>query len=117
MIDLSDLVKGTGRKLKESKFMNYFNEEHTSVFQALKENGVVPEADLLLVVLRFAVPGSATFLDSGGDDIQQQGPPAQAEGGAQEDVQGEEVLGQGQLRPVNPSIGSISNARVSIADD
>ena len=65
--------------------MNYFNEEHTSVFQALKENGVVPEADLLLLVLRFAVPGSPTFLDSGGDDIQHQGPPAQAEGG-EEDV-------------------------------
>ena len=95
--------------------MNYFNEEHTSVFQALKENGVVPEADLLLLVLRFAVPGSPTFLDSSGDDIQQQGEPAQADGGAQEAVQGGEVLDQGQVRPLDNK--NINIAWVCVADD
>ena len=90
------------------------------VLQSLQEDGAVPEADLLLLIL-LVVPGSVTILDSGGDDIQYQGPPAQAEGGDQEDVQGGEVLGQGQLRPVNISHGSIiiniNNARVSVTDD
>ena len=54
------------------------------------------------------------ILDSGGDDIQHQGPPAQAEGGDQEDVQGEEVLDQGQRGPVQ--LVNIDNAGVSITD-
>ena len=61
-------------------------------------------------------PPASSIPDSGGDDIQHQGPPAQAEGGDQEDVQGEEVLDQGQLRPINIKKYSIGNARVSIAD-
>ena len=95
--------------------------ERTSVLQSLEENGLVPFAGHLLV-LRVFVSGSATILDSGGDDIQHQGEHAQADGGAQEDVQGGEVLDQGQLRPIvdiNPVILQIkiNNARVSIADD
>ena len=77
--------------------------------QSLKEDGEVPEADILFFILRVIVPGSATILDSGGNDIQHQGPPAQANGGDQEGVQYEEVLDQGHLRP-------IGQARVSVAD-
>ena len=90
-----------------------FKKEHTSVFQSLEENGVVPEADLLLI-LRVFVPGSAIILDSGGDDIQHQGPPAQADGGDQEDVQGGEVLDQGQVRPLDNK--NINIAWDSVAD-
>ena len=63
----------------------------TLKLQSLHEDGAVPEADLLLLFL-LCVPGSVVIPDSGGDDIQHQGDPAQAEGGDQEDVQGGEVL-------------------------
>ena len=92
-----------------------FKKKQTSVLQSLKENGVVPESGLLLI-LRVLVSGSVMIPDSGGDDIQHQGPPAEAKGGDQENSQGEEVLDQGQLRPINIKKYSIGNARVSIAD-
>ena len=104
------IFKRTDRKIKIFKF----KKEHTLVLQSLEENGVVPEACLLLI-LRVLVSGSVMILDSGGDDIQHQGPPAQAEGGDQEDVQGEEVLGKGQLGP-DHTFNKMNNARVSIAD-
>ena len=88
------------QKENQSNQIILHSSKNTLVLQSLEENGVVPEADPLLLILRVFVSGSVIILDSGGDDIQHQGPPAQAEGGDQEDVQGEEVLDQGQLRPV-----------------
>ena len=88
------------QKENQSNQIILHSSKNTLVLQSLEENGVVPEADPLLLILRVFVSGSVIILDSGGDDIQHQGPPAQAEGGDQEDVQGEEVLGQGKLRPV-----------------
>ena len=89
------------QKENQSNQIILHSSKNTLVLQSLEENGVVPEAGLLLILNVFVrVSGSVIILDSGGDDIQHQGPPAQAEGGDQEDVQGEEVLDQGQLRPV-----------------
>ena len=84
------------------------------IFQSLQKDGVVPETDLLLVLL-VIFPNSAIILDSSDNHIQHQGEPAQADGGDQEDVQGEEVLDQGQLSP--DQLVELNNARVSIADD
>ena len=52
--------------------------------------------------------------DIGRDDICDQGPPAQADGGDQESVKEGEVLDQGQLRPIVAIL--FNNTRVSIAD-
>ena len=85
----------------------------TLKLQSLHEDCAIPEADFLLLFL-LCVPGSVMIPDSGGDDIQHQGEPAQAEGGDQEDVQGGEVLDQGQVRP--PDNKNMNIAWVSVAD-
>ena len=65
-------------------------------FETLQEDGPTPKANLFIMILCAVVGGSAAVkLDSRSDDIKHQSHHAQADCGAEEDVQCGDFLDQG----------------------